>query len=105
MVPPCVTTVHPLSFFFTSIATTTHCLPKFSAHSVIILGFITAAELIDTLSAPAFSAFLISSTDDIPPPTQRGTVNLSAVSVTMLSIVFLPSTDAEMSKNVTSSAP
>ena len=69
------------------------------------IGVKTAAELIDTLSAPDFNKLLISTLSLIPPPTVRGIKQLSATLLTMLKRVFLPSFVAEISKKQISSAP
>ena len=105
LVPPWVKTSQWSSTLLPSMATTTHCLPKLSAHSEMMSGFFTAAELTDTLSAPALRASLMSSTLLIPPPTVRGTNSFPAVSETMSSMVCLVSREAVMSRNVISSAP
>ena len=47
--------------------------------SSINFGFRTAAELIETLSAPALSKLYISFTLEIPPPTVRGINTFEAV--------------------------
>ena len=60
---------------------TIHCDPNLIELSFIKLWFFTAAVLIETLSAPASSKFLISSTLEIPPPTVKGTKQLFAVAL------------------------
>ena len=42
-----------------------HWFPKYSEASLMILGFLIAAEFIETLSAPALSKACIFSIDDI----------------------------------------
>ena len=64
-----------------------------------------AAEFSDTLSAPAFSNALISSTVLIPPPTVRGMNTCFEISVTTSRIVVRLSTVAVISRNTSSSAP
>ena len=60
-----------------------HWQPKLSEASLIKLGLKTAAELIETLSAPDFNKLLISTLFFIPPPTVRGIKQLSATLLTM----------------------
>ena len=62
-----------------SIASTTHWAPNVSASSVISSGRATAAELTDTLSAPASSTACASSRERMPPPIVNGMKTLSAV--------------------------
>ena len=50
-----------------------HCEPNFFELSTTTSGFLTAAVLIDTLSAPQFNNLLISSILLTPPPTVKGT--------------------------------
>ena len=89
----------------TSMATTMHCAPNFSAASRTNSGRCTAAVLIDTLSAPASSSFRISSTCRTPPPTVSGMKHCSAVRLTTSKMVSRFSWLAVMSRNVNSSAP
>ena len=58
---------------FASIETIIDWLPISDEAFFIKLGFLTAAVLIATLSAPLFKTFLISSKFLIPPPTVNGT--------------------------------
>ena len=88
-----------------SIASTTHCEPKCSASSSISSGRATAAELIDTLSAPASSTACASATERIPPPIVNGMNTLSAVRRARSTIVSRCSWVAVMSRKMTSSAP
>ena len=53
-------------------ATMIHCEPKLAANSSIKSGRMTAAELIDILSAPAPNKAETSESEDIPPPTVKG---------------------------------
>ena len=69
------------------------------------VGVNTAAVLTPTLSAPARSRRLASSTVRTPPPTVRGMNTSSAVRVTTSTIVSRASDEAVMSRNTTSSAP
>ena len=55
-----------------SIATTMHCAPNRSAQRADQLGSRTAAELIETLSAPAASTSRTSSSERMPPPMVNG---------------------------------
>ena len=64
-----------------------------------------AAVLIETLSAPARSKRSTSSTFLIPPPTVSGMKTCSAVRRTTSKVVSRPSTVAEISRKVNSSAP
>ena len=64
-------------------------LPNFSAASLINFGFLTAAELIDTLSAPDLKISEISATFLIPPPTVSGIKIFSAVFVIIFFKEFL----------------
>src|SRR3954453_17583851 len=90
---------------FASIATTTHCEPNTSASSPIRSGRWSAAELIDTLSAPASSTAWASAAERMPPPMTNGMNTLSAVRRASSTIVSRRSWDAVMSRNTTSSAP
>ena len=82
-----------------------HWQPKLSEASLIKLGLKTAAELIETLSAPDFNKLLISEFSFIPPPTVKGIKQLSETLLTILKSVFLPSLVADISKKQISSAP
>ena len=62
-----------------SIASTTHCAPNTPASSSISSGRCSAAELTDTLSAPASSTAWASATERMPPPIVNGTNTSSAV--------------------------
>lgn len=64
---------YPPSLLLASIDKTIHWLPKILLASLISSGFLIAAVLIATLSAPFLRAEFISSTDLIPPPTVIGT--------------------------------
>ena len=86
-------------------ATTTHWLPKRLAAWVISTGFLTAAVLIDTLSAPAASNRRISSREWIPPPTVKGMNNTLATALASLTRVKRSWTEAVMSRKTSSSAP
>ena len=59
-----------------------HWLPNLSAASATKSGFLTAAELIETLSAPDSSNLRISATVRTPPPTVKGMKQCSAVCAT-----------------------
>jgi hypothetical protein len=65
---------------------------------------LTAAELIETLSAPASSNLRTSSTVRTPPPTVSGMKQCSAVRATTSKIVSRLSEDAVMSRKQSSSA-
>jgi len=93
------------SSHFASMLATTHCAPNRSALSVSTAGRSTAAELMLTLSAPARSARATSSAERTPPPIVSGTNSRSAVRRATSSSVARSSALAEMSRNVTSSAP
>jgi hypothetical protein len=82
-----------------------HCVPNVSAPRVISSGSRRAAELIETLSAPAPSMFRISCTVRMPPPTVSGMKTWSAVRRTTSTIVSRLSEVAVMSRNTSSSAP
>ena len=64
-----------------------------------------ALVFIETLSAPALNNLSTSSTLFIPPPTVNGINTTSAVFFTTSRIVSLLSLEAEISRNVNSSAP
>ncbi len=82
-----------------------HWSPNFSAASRTNSGRLTAAELIDTLSAPASSRRRMFSLLRTPPPTVSGMKQRSAVRATTSKIVSRFSWLAVMSRNVSSSAP
>src|SRR6266404_5438109 len=88
-----------------SIATTMHCSPNFSAASLTNSRRLTAAELIETLSAPERNNVRISSTVRTPPPTVSGMKQASAVRRTTSSMVPRFSWVAVMSRKHNSSAP
>src|SRR5690606_32647156 len=86
-------------------ATTMHCDPNLATRSLINWGFFTAAELIDTLSAPFCRRISTSSTEEIPPPTVKGMSISSATLSTRSAKVRRCSSVAEISRNTSSSAP
>src|ERR1700722_3105536 len=88
-----------------SIATTMHCSPNFSAASLTNSRRLTAALLIETLSAPDRSRVRISSTVRTPPPTVSGMKQASAVRLTTSIMVPRFSWVAVMSRKHSSSAP
>src|SRR3954447_17171741 len=88
-----------------SIATTMHWSPNFSAASLTNSRRLTAALLIETLSAPDRSRVLISSTVRTPPPTVSGMKHASAVRRTTSSMMPRFSWVAVMSRKHSSSAP
>src|SRR5438477_2097625 len=88
-----------------SIATTMHCSPNFSAASLTNSRRATAAELIETLSAPDRSKVLMSSMVRTPPPTVSGMKQASAVRRTTSSMMPRFSWVAVMSRKHSSSAP
>ena len=87
-----------------SIATTRFALPIATAASPTSSGSFTAAVMIETLSAPAFSRSRTSASERTPPPTQSGMNTLSAVRATTSSRMRRSSWLAVMSRNVISSA-
>src|SRR5665213_3172778 len=108
--PPCVKISQrspppPRLTRLASIATTMHCPPNFSAPSLTNSRRLTAALLIDTLSAPERSSTRISSTVRTPPPTVSGMKQASAVRRTTSSMVPRFSWVAVMSRKHNSSAP
>ena len=104
--PPWVkTSQRPGAVWRASIATTMHWSPYFSAASRTNSGRATAAELIETLSAPASSRRRMSSTWRTPPPTVSGMKHCSAVRATTSRMVSRFSWLAVMSRKVSSSAP
>src|SRR3954471_12916891 len=88
-----------------SIATTMHCSPNFSAACLTNSRLETAAELIETLSAPYRSSVLMSSMVRTPPPTVSGMKQASAVRRTTSSMVPRFSWVAVISRKQSSSAP
>ena len=86
-------------------ATTTHWEPNTSASSPISSGRASAAELTETLSAPASSTAWASSAERIPPPIMNGMKTLSAVRRASSTIVSRRSCEAVMSRKTSSSAP
>ena len=92
-------------FRFASIATTTHCEPNTSASSPISSGRASAAELTETLSAPASRTACASATVRIPPPIVNGMKTSDAVRRARSTIVSRRSCEALMSRKTSSSAP
>src|SRR3954451_16087740 len=88
-----------------SIATTMHWSPNFSEPCLTNSRLETAAELIETLSAPYRSSVLISSMVRTPPPTVSGMKQASAVRRTTSSMVPRFSWVAVISRKHNSSAP
>src|ERR1700722_3465270 len=88
-----------------SMATTMHWSPNFSAASLTNSRRLTAAELIEALSAPDRSKVLMSSTVRTPPPTVSGMKQASAVRRTTSSMMPRFSWVAVMSRKQSSSAP
>ena len=105
--PPCVVTSKPDSVRARRASTdkTKTCAPKRSAISAINSGRAIAEVLIEILSAPARSSRSTSCTLRIPPPTVSGIKTCSAVRRTTSKVVSLPTTLAEISRKVNSSAP
>ena len=85
-------------------AITTHWAPKWSASSLSSSGRASAAELTETLSAPASSTAWASATERMPPPIVKGMKTLSAVRRASSTIVSR-SWEAVMSRKTSSSAP
>ena len=85
--------------------TTMHWLPNRRAAWRTNSGLRQAAELIETLSHPAFSSARMSSSVRIPPPTVSGMKITSAVRRTTSSMMSRPSWLAVMSRKTSSSAP
>ena len=77
----------PCSTCLASIATTIHWEPKRCAASRTNSGLWIAAELIATLSAPAFSRLRISCNSRTPPPTVRGIKTSPAMRSTVCRVV------------------
>ena len=88
-----------------SMFTTMHWLPNRRAARRTKSGSRTAAELIETLSAPAFSRARMSSRSRMPPPTVSGMKQTSAVRRTTSEMISRPSWLAVMSRKTSSSAP
>src|SRR5579872_2874347 len=88
-----------------SIATTMHWSPNFSAASLTNSRRLTAAELIETLSAPKRSNVVMSSMVRTPPPTVNGMKQASAVRRTTSSMMPRFSWVAVISRKHSSSAP
>ncbi len=106
--PPWVKISNPLGVAtpdFASIATTMHWEPNFSAARATKSGSLTAAVLIETLSAPASSRLRMSSSVRTPPPTVSGMKHCSAVRRTTSRMVSRFSWLAVMSRKQSSSAP
>ena len=96
--PPFTYTLHePSSFFFTSMESTTHWDPNAIEASRMSWGFLTAAELTDTLSAPFRSIYLKSSIVLTPPPALKGMFMTLATLSTNSREVLRSSFDAVMS--------
>ena len=85
-------------------ATTRFAVPIISAASSTSSGFETAAVMMETLSAPAFSRSRMSWRERTPPPTQRGMKTDSAVRATTSKMILRSSWLAVISRNVISSA-
>jgi hypothetical protein len=85
--------------------TTVAQLPSRSATAVTNSGVRTAAELMLTFSAPAWTSRAASSSVRMPPPTVNGMKMASATRRTMSSTMSRPSWLAVMSRNTSSSAP
>ena len=77
--------------------TTTAWEPKAAAPSWISCGFLTAAELIETFSAPARSTARMSATLAMPPPTEKGMKICAATRSTTSRKMPLASAEAVMS--------
>ena len=105
--PPFKYSVQPAPFGrrFASIAITTHWLPNLYTASAMSCGFFSAAEFTETLSAPARSSAVKSSTVRMPPPTVNGINMLFATRETISSMIPRASEDAVMSSKTSSSAP
>ena len=86
-------------------ATTHTWLPKFLAISSISSGLRRAAELMETLSAPALNRRSTSFSSLMPPPTVKGMLILAATFLTSSVNVLRPSCEAVISKYTNSSAP
>ena len=86
-------------------ATVQTWLPKFFATSEIRSGFLIAAELMDTLSAPAPKRVSTSFSSWMPPPTVKGMEIWAAMRFTKSTKVLRPSCEAVMSRKTSSSAP
>ena len=103
--PPATYTSHPAAARFASMASTTHWSPKRVASSSTSPGRATAAELTDTLSAPASSTACASATSRIPPPRVNGMNTSSAARRASSTTVPRLSEVAVMSRKTSSSAP
>ena len=86
-------------------ASTTHWAPNRVASSSTSPGRATAAELTDTLSAPASSTACASATSRTPPPMVNGTNTSSAARRASSTTVPRLSDVAVMSRKTSSSAP
>ncbi len=82
-----------------------HWFPTMLETSRTSAGFCTAAVLIETLSAPAFSSRLTSSTLRTPPPTVSGMKTRAATASITWSRMSRSSELAVMSRKHSSSAP
>src|SRR5438045_1490032 len=105
--PPWLNTSQPdkPSRLRASIASTTHCAPKTSAHRVMRFGSARAAVLTETLSAPCVSSSPMSCTLRTPPPTASGMNTSSAVRATASRRMRRASEEAVISRKTISSAP
>ena len=86
-------------------ATTTHCEPKRRAHTEMSSGSCMAAELSETLSAPADRSLRTSFSLRMPPPMVKGMKSSSAQWRASSTMVSRFSCEAVMSRKTTSSAP
>ena len=86
-------------------AQTTAWLPKARAAVVMSEGSRTAAELIETLSAPAATISRMPAMSRKPPPTQYGMWTSALARAAMATVVLRFSWLAVMSRKTTSSAP
>ena len=104
--PPWVKICHsPGATVLASIAQTMHWLPNRSAAVLRTSGLATAAELNETLSAPASKRLRTSSSVRTPPPTVSGIKHCSAVRRTRSNMVPRFSWVAWISRKHSSSAP
>src|SRR3954470_949991 len=103
--PPCVWTSQPAPLRLASIATTMHCAPTMLDAWRTSSGDCTAAVLIETLSAPAFSRRRTSATLRTPPPTVSGMNTCAATASMTCSRMSRSSELAVISRKHSSSAP
>ena len=94
-----------MSVRLASTATTMHCDPHWVLLSLIRSGFVTAAVLIETLSAPALRTSLMMLISLMPPPTVKGMKTSSATFETRSISIPRLSELAVMSRKTSSSAP